>query len=144
MNFNSVRFRLNLILDYLEELRPLGTVTFDELTDDRYKYRSAERLLEIIIQAAIDINNHLISGLSKRRQASNTDNFLEMAKLNILTPEIAQDLSASSNFRNRLAHEYYSIDPSIVFQSITKALEQYPQYVQQVLEFVDNFEMNDE
>lgn len=45
----SIQIRLNLVADYLSELKPLNTFSSDEILGDVYKYRTSERLLELII-----------------------------------------------------------------------------------------------
>lgn len=141
---NTIRFRLDLILDYLNELRPLAALTLDEFLSDRYKTRAAERVLEITIQAALDINNHLLKEQFKVVRKSNSDGFLELRKFNVLPSQLAQDMHESGGFRNRLAHHYYAVDPEIVFQIIFEALNQYPEYIQQIENFLDSLEENNE
>jgi uncharacterized protein YutE (UPF0331/DUF86 family) len=97
---NTIRFRLDLILDYLSELRPLAALTLDEFLSDRYKTRAAERVLEITIQAALDINNHLLKEQFKVVRKSNSDGFLELRKFNVLPLQLAQDMHESGGFRN--------------------------------------------
>lgn len=50
----------------------------------------------------------------------------------------------SGGFRNRLAHRYYAVDPEMVFQIIFEALNQYPEYIQQIENFLDSLEENNE
>jgi uncharacterized protein YutE (UPF0331/DUF86 family) len=140
IDINSVHRRLDLILDYLNEIKPLASISLDEFLHNRYLLRAAERLLEITIQAAIDINNHLLKELSKTSKQSNADVFLELSRLGAITPALAQLLSESGKFRNRLAHQYDDVDPEIVFSAINEVLEQYPLYVEQVENFMDSLE----
>jgi uncharacterized protein YutE (UPF0331/DUF86 family) len=144
IDINSVHYRLDLILDYLNEIKPLASISLDEFLHNRYLLRAAERLLEITIQAAIDINNHLLKELSQTSKQSNADVFLELSRLGAITPELAQLLSESGKFRNRLAHRYDDVDPEIVFSVINEVLEQYPLYVEQIENFMDSLEENDD
>ncbi|MGA7933244.1 MAG: DUF86 domain-containing protein [Kovacikia sp.] len=144
IDINSVHHRLDLILDYLNEIKPLASISLDEFLHNRYLLRAAERLLEITIQAAIDINNHLLKELSQTSEQSNADVFLELSRLGAITPALAQLLSESGKFRNRLAHRYDDVDPEIVFSVINEVLEQYPLYVEQVENFMDSLEENDD
>jgi uncharacterized protein YutE (UPF0331/DUF86 family) len=143
IDINSVHRRLEFILDYLNEIKPLASISLDEFLHNRYLLRAAERLLEITIQAAIDINNHLLKELSQTSKQSNADVFLKLSRLGVITPELAQLLSESGKFRNRLAHRYDDVDPEIVFSVINEVLEQYPLYVEQVENFMDSLEEND-
>lgn len=142
VNVNSVRRRLALILDYLSEIRPLALMSLDNFLGDRYLPRAAERLLEITIQSAIDINNHLLKELSQISEQSNADSFLKLGQTGAITPELAQLLSDSGKFRNRLAHRYDEVDYEIVFWVLSEVLGQYPLYVEQVENFVNSLEEN--
>lgn len=144
VNINSVRRRLGLILDYLSEIRPLTLMSLDKFLSDRYLLRAAERLLEITIQAALDINIHLLKELSQTAKQSNADSFLEVSRIGAITPELAQLLSDSGKFRNRLAHRYDEIDYEVVFLVLSEVLGQYPLYVEQVEDFVDSLEVVDD
>ena len=138
VNVNSVRRRLDLILDYLSEIRPLTLMSLDEFLSDRYLPRAAERLLEITIQAALDINNHLLKQLAQISEQSNADSFLKLGQIGAITPELAQLLSDSGKFRNRLAHRYHEVDYEIVFLVLNEVLGQYPLYIEQVENFIDS------
>jgi uncharacterized protein with HEPN domain len=48
LDLDSVRLRLALILDYLNEIEPLASMSFEEFLSNRYMQRAAERLLEIL------------------------------------------------------------------------------------------------
>lgn len=140
IDFNSTRRRLDLILDYLGELSPLRALTLSEFLGDIYKIRAAERLLEITIQAALDINNHILKQHFQISKKSNVDGFLELAQLGVMSEELAQALNQSGGFRNRLAHHYDSILSELVFQFIPQALTQFTDYVEQISDFLDSLE----
>jgi uncharacterized protein YutE (UPF0331/DUF86 family) len=144
MDIDAMRYRLDLVLDYLQELRPLTTLSLDEFLADNYKKRGAERLLEITIQAALDINNHLLKEHFRVEKKTNSDGFLEMGQFGALTPELAQEINKSGSFRNRLAHRYDQVDPDIVFQFIPKSISQFSQYVEQVSNFLNALEDHNE
>jgi len=144
ININLVRHRLDLILDYLSELKPLESVDYEEFLRDRYKQLAAERLIEIIIQAAIDINKHLLKQVSQSVAKSNADAFGVMSELGIIQLGLAQKLAESGKLRNRLTHRYDEIDPEMIFSFISQILTDYPQYVEQIADFIDVLEVDDD
>jgi hypothetical protein len=56
-----------------------------------------------MIQAALDINNHLLKKHFQIAKKTNSDGFLEMGQFGVLTPELAHEINKSGSFRNRLA-----------------------------------------
>jgi len=125
--------KLELISRYLISLKRFEQISLNEYLNDFDKQLIVERLLQLMIQAAIDINDHILSRMNiviSRR--SNFEAFIELSKCGVLTAELAGRLAQSAGLRNRLVHEYDDIDSSQVFRAINFALQQYPIYVQQV------------
>jgi uncharacterized protein YutE (UPF0331/DUF86 family) len=142
LDLDSVRLRLALILDYLNEIEPLASMSFEEFLSNRYMQRAAERLLEITIQAAIDTNNHLLKEQFGFAIPSNAIGFQELSRCGVISGELANQLADSGRLRNRLAHRYYEIDYGILFTILSEVLAHYPLYAQQVENFVDLLEAN--
>jgi uncharacterized protein YutE (UPF0331/DUF86 family) len=140
LDLDSIRFRLALILDYLDEIKPLAAMNLEEFLGNRYMQRAAERLLEITVQAAIDINNHLLKEQFRLEISSNAIGFQELSRYGVVSEELANQLADSGRLRNRLAHRYYEIDYEIVFTVLSEVLEHYPLYAQQIENFIDSLE----
>lgn len=108
----------------------------EEYLDDIRQQLVAERLLEIIIQAAIDINRYILKSRQSMENITNEKTFLEMGKSEIISPELAQLLASSGGFRNILAHPYLQIDHRLVFVLIQEALELYPIYCKEMVVYL--------
>jgi uncharacterized protein YutE (UPF0331/DUF86 family) len=91
-------------------------------------------------QAAIDINDHILSKLNSGKSYTNFEAFIELGNSQIITPELAKQIAPSSGLRNRLVHEYDDIDPKQVFMAINFALQQYPLYVRQINSYLISLE----
>jgi uncharacterized protein YutE (UPF0331/DUF86 family) len=127
-----VLVRLRLITKYYNTLEGFRSTNLDDFLSDFHKQLVVERLLQLMTQAAIDINEHILSKLSPGNSATNFEAFIELSKYGVITPELARQLAPSAGLRNRLVHEYDDIDPQQVFRAISFALQQYPLYVRQV------------
>ncbi|MCC6325945.1 MAG: hypothetical protein DCC43_04480 [Candidatus Brocadia sp.] len=55
-----IRRKLLIIAENLKALEPIMNMTSEEYISDVYKRKATERLLQELIEAAIDINSHLI------------------------------------------------------------------------------------
>jgi uncharacterized protein YutE (UPF0331/DUF86 family) len=53
-----------------------------------------------------------------------------MGELGVVPPDLAHSLAGSAGLRNRLVHEYETIDDARVLDAITTLLETYPRYIQ--------------
>ncbi|MDJ0633935.1 MAG: DUF86 domain-containing protein [Xenococcaceae cyanobacterium MO_188.B29] len=124
--------RLSLIAKYYNTLEQFSNISLDDYLADYNKQLIVERLLQLIIQAAIDINYHILSRLQPGNVVSNFEAFIELAKYGVLTEDLAKQLAPSAGLRNRLVHEYDDIDSNQVYKAISFALQQYPLYVNQI------------
>lgn len=124
--------RVALITQYLESLKKFESKSLEEYLDNFETQMVVERLLQLMTQAAIDINEHILSRINPANSTTNYEAFIEISKYNIINPELAKKLAPSAGLRNRLVHEYDDIDSNQVFGAIKFAIQQYPQYVQQI------------
>lgn len=132
--------RLRLITKYYNTLEEFRSLSLDEFLADFRQQLIVERLLQLMTQAAIDINDHILSKLNSGNTYTNFEAFIELGKYQILTPELAKQIAPSSGLRNRLVHEYDDIDPNQVFKAISFALQQYPLYVRQINSYLIKLE----
>ncbi|MDB9435719.1 MULTISPECIES: DUF86 domain-containing protein [Nostocales] len=132
--------RLRLITKYYNTLVEFNSLSLDEFLGDFRQQLIVERLLQLMTQAAIDINDHILSKLKSGKSYTNFEAFIELGKYQILTPELAKQIAPSSGLRNRLVHEYDDIDPNQVFMAISFALQQYPLYVRQINSYLITLE----
>ena len=132
--------RLKLITKYYNTLVEFNSLSLDEFLGDFRQQLIVERLLQLMTQAAIDINDHILSKLKSGKSYTNFEAFIELGKYQILTPELAKQIAPSSGLRNRLVHEYDDIDTNQVFMAISFALQQYPLYVRQINSYLITLE----
>jgi len=140
LDFASVQIKLNLIADYLGELRALEPFSLDEILEDLFKYRTAERLLELIIQASLDINRHLLKELYQIEPTTNADIFIQSVQTGILPSKIGLKLSDAAKFRNVLAHLYDKINPRKVVENINPILQDYRVYIDCINDYLESLE----
>ncbi|MBD2664056.1 hypothetical protein B6N60_03671 [Richelia sinica FACHB-800] len=132
--------RLRLINKYYNTLEEFRSISLDEFLSDFRQQLVVERLLQLMTQAAIDINDHILSKLNPGQAFTNFEAFIELGQYQIITPELAKQIAPSSGLRNRLVHEYDDIDPNQVFKAISFALQQYPLYVRQINSYLISLE----
>ncbi len=127
-----IRRKLEHIVAALAGLRPLSSLNLDEYRARFYERKAAERLLQEAIEAALDVNAHLIAELAGTVPEESHQGFLGMVEVGVLAPDLARSLAPSAGLRNRLVHEYDAIDDAKVLEAIGTLLRLYPRYVQAV------------
>lgn len=131
-----IRRKLAVIIENLNALGPISGMTREEYIQDVYKRKATERLLQELIEAAIDINIHLIVQTGNIAPDDYYRSFIDAGRLKIIPIELAEKLAPSAGLRNRLVHEYDLIEHAIVLDAVQMAEKLYSEYVKQVEGFI--------
>ncbi len=133
-----VRRRLGHIMTALDGLRPLARLSVNEYRARLYERKAAERLLQEAIEAALDINAHLIAELGREIPEDYYGGFIKLGEVGVLTPDFARSIAPSAGLRNRLVLEYDEIDDAKVLGAIATALDGYPRYIRAIEAYLGN------
>jgi len=117
---------------YISELEKFKPKTFKKYQKDQLKRYAIERLIQLIIDLALDINNILIKKSDRYPAQDYYSSFLELIDLGILSEEFAKDIAPSTGIRNRLVHEYEEVDNKVVYQNLDKLIKYYLSYIKHI------------
>ena len=131
-----IRRKLGHIAESLRALAPLADLSLDEYRRRLYERKAAERLLHEAIEAALDINAHILAGHGGAVPEDYYSGFLALAALGVLSQELAEQLAPSAGLRNRLVHEYEGLDDERVRAAMATILDRYPRYVRAIETFL--------
>ncbi|OOP56634.1 MAG: hypothetical protein AYP45_07975 [Candidatus Brocadia carolinensis] len=131
-----IRRKLLVIAENLKALEPIKNMTRKEYIRDVYKRKATERLLQELIEAAIDINSHLIVQTGNAPPDDYYESFIKAGQLRIISADLAEKLAPSAGLRNRLVHEYDLLDHSLVLESVTMAEKLYPEFIKEIETFI--------
>lgn len=132
----TIRRKLSVIVENLRALEPIGKMTSREYIQDLYKRKATERLLQELIEAAVDINTYVIVQIGNKVPDDYYESFIKLGELKIISIELAEKLAPSAGLRNRLVHEYDMLEHSMVLDAVKKAEELYPNYVKQIEDYL--------
>jgi len=107
------------------------------LTDHRIA-ASTERDLEVVIQACLDIADHLIAKLGlELPKKDRKETFSILAKNKIISWTLVPKLTAMAGQRNILIHEYLEVERDKIYQTINEDLFDIVKFVQAVQKYLD-------
>ena len=132
-----VKRKLIRLMGYLEELESLSHVTLDEYLADPRQRRAVERLIQLVVDKAVDINTHLIVDAGRPAPNDAYSSFFEAERATVLPRDLAEAISPSTGERNIIVHEYESTDDAIVHGSIGQTLDLYRRYVAAALGYLE-------
>lgn len=97
---------------------------------------SAERQLQVAIQAVIDIGNHVVSDKDLGTPKDYKDIFRILARHKIVSKALSERLSAMAGLRNVLVHDYLDVDLKLVYRILKKDLGDLETFIKSVLKLV--------
>lgn len=131
-----VRQKLTEAATYQEELGKLLASSDEEILRDSGKLHVAERLLQLIVDTLIDINQHFIKELNLAPVEDFQSTFLILGEHGVLPKDFATKISPVVGLRNRVVHRYESLDKSLFIKSLRnnyRDFDMYRKYVETYL-----------
>lgn len=125
--------KLVYLTEYLNDLKKFRNISDEQYQEHHYEI---ERLLQLIVEVACDINAHIITEHHEKPPTSYYQSFIELGKLGILSTELSEKLAPSTGLRNALVHLYEDIDDKQVKESISATLKYFPRYVAAIQKYL--------
>ena len=132
---DRILIKIDQLEGYLKELREILPADFTGYQKIERR-RACERLLQVSIEAVIDICHLLVAGLRLGIAAEEDDLFEKLKGAGIISLETTEVLKVMKGFRNILVHEYTRIDDKIVYEIARTRLADFEAFKQQVLQFL--------
>ena len=120
----------------VRDLRDAIDITWEVYQTDRRARRFVERTLHILIEACIDVAQHIISDEKFREPASYRDTFTVLAEQGILKKEDLPSFENIASFRNLIVHYYERVDDAVVYGVFKENLSDFYLYVERITEYL--------
>lgn len=114
--------RLERVREYLDILD--SVLKFDEriFLSDPFIYSTAERNLHLIIEALIDIGNHVISDRGYPKPETYAEVFRILRDRDVISENLFNQIDGMASFRNLLVYDYLKIDRKQIYQLLKTRL----------------------
>ncbi len=131
---DKLRQKLQFMREELTHLRHFQDMDYEEFSREVINEYAATRMLQVLIEAMLDICAHLVAregwGLPK--------SYRELVTLTIKNDIISRDMKetyeAMVRFRNRVVHLYDDVDKREIFDIIQKHLPDFQPFMQKVID----------
>lgn len=120
---------------YLRELRAVAPERFEDYQRTE-KRRSCERLIQVSVEAVIDICALLVAGLRLGLPGEEDDLFERLCRHGAISGPMADTLRRMKGLRNLLVHEYGRINDEIVFETVRGRLGDFDAFRNEILAFL--------
>lgn len=128
LNKDFIDRKMKDLASYLNEIEPLVATTLEAYQKDYVKRHAVEKLIELIVEIASDINRAIIEVKQDAPENSYYSSFMRLGELKILPQALVLRLASTTGLRNRLVHHYEDIEHKIVYHSAARLLKDYRQY----------------
>ena len=123
-----VSSRLEKLREYLAVLKTIRRYDLTRFLEDPLAHGAAERYLQLAIECALDIGNHIIADRNLRKPGTYAEIFEILAENQIISRKLLKELEGMAAFRNILVHDYVRLDRGKVYQLIQTRLK----YIEQL------------
>ncbi len=120
-----IRKRLAKLDEYLDILRQLRTTPREEFLTNPEKYGSAERFLQLAIEAVNDIGGHLVADLNLGTVEWTRDIPERLYEAGYIDRDLREQWFRMIGFRNILVHDYLDVDRARVYEVLQHHLEDF-------------------
>ncbi len=127
-----VREKMDRLRQYLQELQQVSAYSLQDYLAGLFVKRAGERMAELVVECAVDINDHFCLELGGAPPQEYYQSFIRMADLGVVSHDLASRLAPTAGLRNRLAHEYESVVDRAVYNSIQRMIPNFAEYLAQV------------
>lgn len=137
LNRKMVEKKISKIYEELRYLEEFLEFTFDDVAKDYKTHHIVERIIEIVVGFAIDINQHIIVEQGKGDLPFDfKKSFLLLFNLGIYPKEFAERISNSAGLRNILVHDYAKLDEKKFYNSIRDCFKDYTRYCRYIIDYL--------
>lgn len=132
--------RLEILSHNVGLLLPLRAISEEDFLKNEDHLIKSRLCLQIAIQSALDIGNHLIADLGLEKPKGYEDIFPILGKARVLPHDFAERTRKWARLRNRLVHLYHIIDFKKIHEFIKNDLGDFESFARHIIEFLKKSE----
>ncbi len=136
MDKDLIKTKLNKIQEYLSEVENILNLSGKIILASLEKIRTLERNFQLIVDAMLDINIHIIRELNLGSLDDYQSTFFILAEGKVLSGDFAKKIAPVVGLRNALVHGYEKVDKERFVRSFIKNRDDFNVYFNCINEFI--------
>lgn len=117
----------------ISKLKKLRELDRKEFIDDFRNVDSAKYLLQVSIEAMIDISSHIIARNRWGTPVDNKDHFKILADKGIISSKDINVYFTIAKFRNRIVHMYFNVSDDMIYDIAQNNLSDFERFIKSIL-----------
>lgn len=136
IDIELVKNKASDLQGYLIELQPLLKEESRAIIEDSLKLHTVERLFQLVVDTAVDINTHIISVSDYKVPDDYQNTFITLAENHVFSMDFALTIAPSVGLRNLVVHKYGKVDIKRMVDDIKAEIGQYKDYLRHINVFI--------
>lgn len=131
-----VHLKMQELEKYLNQLKKYRGITAEELEENLEKLWAVQHGLQLSIQVVLDTGNHILAeaGVSIKEYS---DIFPELARLEIIPADYAENVKGMAGLRSLLVHQYSELDLHKIAEVINTNLDDFSLFGSYILAYLE-------
>jgi len=133
VNIETIRQKVHLIEENLSKLESLKSMLFEQFVGDYRNIEASKHLLQVSIEAMIDVANHIVARNRWGIPAKSADSFRILREHKYFTEQEEELFATMVKFRNRVVHLYHRIDHDELYRILQENLGDFKIYIKAII-----------
>ncbi len=129
----KIKQKIEFMQNNLDKLNKLQILPKNEFIEDFRNVDSAKYLLQVTIEAMMDISSHIIARMRLGKPQTNKEIFEILAKENIIEVKYIDTYFAMAKFRNRIVHMYYDVSDEMIYEINQNNLVDFEAFIKNIV-----------
>ena len=132
----SIQSKIARIRRNLKELQKLGALSYKAYAANILNTATAERLLQVSIEAMLDIGSHIVAEKALGEPLEYRSVFTILLKAGVLPKNLEKSLMDLVGLRNRIVHLYEEVDPKKIHQFLSRDLSDFDVFIRVITKYL--------
>ncbi|GKU24281.1 type VII toxin-antitoxin system HepT family RNase toxin [Clostridium folliculivorans] len=137
---NKIDQKLMFMNTCLNKLKRLKLFSKNEFLEDFTKVDSAKYLLQVSIEAMLDISSHLIARNRWGKPKDNKEHFQILADNGIIDNKDVSVYFNMARFRNRIVHMYFNISDEMIYDIVQNNIDDFERFIGNIVSTLGNID----
>ena len=138
LRHEAIEERFKELDTIIQELGKYSDISWDTFNSSLSQQWIVERGLLAAASLIFDVADHILAGHFGDYAHTYGESLTKLHARGVLSAELSEQMKGLGGFCNILIHAYLEIDPQEVYDNFHKALGVFPQFIREVLDWLEN------
>lgn len=134
---DKIEHKLLFMQDNLVKLKKLQKLDKNLFLKDFRNVESTKYLLQVEIEAMLDIASHIIARNRWGKPENNKEHFEILAQNSVIDSKYLNIYFNMAKFRNRVVHLYFKVDDEMIYKILQDNLEDFEAFIKDIIKILE-------